>query len=171
VVDVVLAHCCDPFTLLAFSATSRLLNSRCTYAARQNFQQLLLAAATACATASRYTCTKDETKSLSTLCWLLQTATTATVRSDTMQQLLSIRHLPAECSTALVKAGVVPTWQQLAAAARNGHCTKQWLDACRKLENLPPGLSALAEAALLADLDFTQPPRRQSPAALVPGAA
>ncbi|WIA20268.1 hypothetical protein OEZ85_006102 [Tetradesmus obliquus] len=75
-----------------------------------------------------------------------------------MQQLLSMRHVPKECTAALVEAGVLPTWQQLGAAARSGHCIKQWLVACRRLVKPLPGMTALAEVALVAELDLLQPP-------------
>uniref|UniRef100_A0A383V9F0 Uncharacterized protein n=1 Tax=Tetradesmus obliquus TaxID=3088 RepID=A0A383V9F0_TETOB len=103
---------------------------------------------------------KDEViKCLGTLCWLLRTsAAAATVGPDAMQQLLSMQHVPQACTAALVKAGVMPSWQQLLAAARSGYSVQQWLHACRKHDKVLPGAPALAEAALLADLDFTEPP-------------
>lgn len=165
-----LAHCHDPFTLLALKATSRLLHSCCEDAARQNFEQLLLAAAQACAAPLKHVQRadlwphmadrKDEViKCLGTLCWLLRTsAAAATVGPDAMQQLLSMQHVPQACTAALVKAGVMPSWQQLLAAARSGYSVQQWLHACRKHDKVLPGAPALAEAALLADLDFTEPP-------------
>jgi hypothetical protein len=83
VLDVVLAHCRDPFTLLALSATSKLFNSRCTSAVRQNFQQLLLATVKSCATASKYYGDNRITRYFNILRWLFGTAGTAAVTPDT----------------------------------------------------------------------------------------
>lgn len=165
VVDVVLAHCCDLRTLLSLGASSKLVKSRCTSVVRQNFQQLLLAALKSCVLAPQSSVwlhmmdyEDDFAKALNSLRWLLRTGTPAAVGSDAMQQLLSMRHVPKECTAALVEAGVLPTWQQLVAAARSGHCMKQWLVACRRLVKPLPGLTALAEVALVAELDLLQPP-------------
>jgi hypothetical protein len=149
VLDVVLSHCRDPFTLLALSLTSKQFNSLCTSVVRQNFQQLLLAAAKSCAAASSYYGSNNETsRCFNTLRWLFGTAGTAAVAPDAMQ-LLRIRYIPADCIAFLVKAGAVPTWQQLVAAARSGYSMQYWLTACTQLNKSLAGMSVLAETALL----------------------
>jgi hypothetical protein len=155
VLDVVLAHCSDPFTLLALSSTSKLFNSRCTSAVRQNYQQLVLATVKSCATASKYCGDNRIPRNFSILRWLFATAGTAAVAPDTVQKLLHIRYIPADCISLLVKAGAAPTWQQLVAAARSGCSTQYWLAACAKLKKPLAGMSVLAETALLVSNEST----------------
>jgi hypothetical protein len=67
-----------------------------------------------------------------------------------MQLLLCAKQMPIECVRTITAAGGIPTWQQLAAAARNGHCVYQWLEACMTQSILQlPGMTALAEAVML----------------------
>jgi hypothetical protein len=80
---------------------------------------------------------------------LLAPCLTAAVTPDTMQKLLCAQYLPADCIAYLMKAGAVPTWQQLVAAARSGYSMQYWLTACTKLNKPLAGMSVLAETALL----------------------
>jgi hypothetical protein len=155
VLELVALHCYDAATIVALSATSRQLKSVITMIVKQNYGQLLLAAVQDCAEVQQLQQPKPEVqqlkrKRMQALQWLLQTSGPSGLDTAAMQMLLCAKQMAIECVRAIKAAGGIPAWQQLAAAACNGHCVYQWLEVCRTQNIMQlPGMTALAEAVML----------------------
>jgi hypothetical protein len=161
ILELVALHCYDAATIVALSATNRQLKSMLTMVVKQNHGQLLLAAVQDCAEVQQLQQPmaeqqQMENKRMQAMQWLLRTAGASALDTAAMQLLVCAKQVPIQCLRTIVAAGGVPTWQQLAAAARNGHSVYQWLEVCMAQDIVQlPGMTALAEAVMLSTSTVT----------------
>jgi hypothetical protein len=161
VLELVVVHCRDIRSIVAISATSKLLNSICRAAVMQNREELVLATAEAFCEAQHVDWWMQNRKyeqiivrCTDALQWLLRTARAASLGPQGMHRLLGIFCHDApyayKCIVPLAAAGIVPTWQQLVAAARSGQSVCHWIEELLYISQerkiCVPGMTALAEA-------------------------